>query len=106
MTGHGVPILPRVDPNAKKAEPQLYLDMPKTNDDLVREEIIKEEDAKEVPTNFLVNDKHDIHDLANAYLPKEDLDKPKEQLRDHDAFFAKKAKYEKKRNNAKKKIKS
>ena len=47
IIGHKEPILPRGDPNAERLQPQLHLDAPLHDDNAIREEIIKEEEAKE-----------------------------------------------------------
>ena len=47
IIGHKEPILPRGDPNAERPQPQLHLDAPLHDDNAIREEIIKEEEAKE-----------------------------------------------------------
>ena len=90
--GHGVPVLPRGDPNAEKPQPRLNLDLPLTNDKQVREDIIAEEEAKEElkveannpPMENGNRDRvDDVHDFANAILP------PKNQ----EEFYRKKLKF-------------
>ena len=53
IIGHKEPILPRGDPNAERPQPQLHLDAPLHDDNAIREEIIKEEEAKE---NAIIED--------------------------------------------------
>ena len=88
MFGHGVPILPKGDPQAEKPEPRLHLDNDVHNDEAVRQEIIEEEELKEAEAAPIPEPKEEIHDLADDFmasvrrdktinLPLEDQDKPK-----------------------------
>jgi len=121
IIGHKEPILPRGDPNAERPQPQLHLDAPLHDDNAIREEIIKEEEAKENAIEDVLESESEtledetpapliepnqinvdlekgpeIHDLAE--FPVEDEDKPKPlPLIPHESFLAKKAKYDGKR---------
>jgi hypothetical protein len=79
MRGHGVPILPRGDPNAPRPNPRLAVDnFGLTNDEQARQKIIKtqeeEEEEYEVATktqrsNEAVQQQRVVQDHAHALAP-------------------------------------